>query len=84
MTLASDHLLLKPKLAFAHYLAMTETDAERYRRRADECRKLAERSTNHLDRKSWLHLAEDWIKLAEADEEGRAKPWPPSGLSKPQ
>jgi hypothetical protein len=53
--------------------AMTETDAERYRRQAEQCRKLAERSANEFDEKSWLHLAEDWIKLAEADEESRAK-----------
>jgi hypothetical protein len=52
---------------------MTETDAERYRKRADECRKLAERTANHFDHQSWLHLAEDWIKLAEADEERRVK-----------
>jgi hypothetical protein len=52
---------------------MTETDAERYRRQAEQCRKLAERSANEFDEKSWLHLAEDWIKLAEADEESRAK-----------
>jgi hypothetical protein len=52
---------------------MTETDAERYRRRADECRELAERSANEFDEKSWLRLADDWIKLAEADEESRAK-----------
>jgi len=56
---------------------MTETDAERYRRQAEECCKLAERqSANQFDEKSWLHLAEDWIKLAEADEGRRAKSWP--------
>jgi hypothetical protein len=55
---------------------MTETDAERYRKQAEECRKLAERSANQLDKNSWLHLAEDWTKLAEADEERRAKFWP--------
>jgi len=45
---------------------MTETDAERYRKQAEEGRKLAERSANEFYEKSWLHLAEDWIKLAEA------------------
>jgi hypothetical protein len=66
--------LLKLEFAFVRYLAMTETDAERYRRRAEECRKLAERSANEFDEKSWLRLADDWIKLAEADEEGRSCP----------
>jgi hypothetical protein len=54
---------------------MTETDAERYRRQAEECRKLAERSANQFDKNSWLRLADDWIDLAEADEERRAKSW---------
>jgi hypothetical protein len=56
-------------------VAMTETDAERYRRQAAECRKLAERSANQFDKNSWLRLADDWIDLAEADEERRAKSW---------
>jgi hypothetical protein len=55
---------------------MTETDAERYRRQAEECRKLAERSANQFDKNSWLRLADEWIKLAEADEERRSKSWP--------
>jgi hypothetical protein len=66
--------LLKPEFTSVRYLVtMTETDAERYRRQADECRKLAERTANHFDHQSWLHLAEDWIKLAEADEGRWAK-----------
>jgi hypothetical protein len=55
---------------------MTETDAERYRKQAEECRKLAKRSANQFDKNSWLRLADDWIELAEADEERRAKSWP--------
>ena len=64
-----------PEFTFVRYPAMTETDAERYRKQAEECRKLAERSANQFDHKSWLRLADDWIKLAEADEERRAKSW---------
>ena len=55
---------------------MTDTNAERYRKQAEECRKLAEMSANQVDEKSWLRLADDWIKLAEADEETRAKSLP--------
>ena len=70
-------LLLKPEFTFVRLsVAMTETDAERYRRQAEECQKLAQRSANQFDEKSWLHVAEDWIKLAEADEGRRAKSWP--------
>jgi hypothetical protein len=48
-----------------HYpVAMTETDAERFRQEADECRRLAERSASQLDKEAWLRLAADWIKLA--------------------
>jgi len=32
---------------------MTETDAERYRKQAEEGRKLAERSANEFYEKSW-------------------------------
>ena len=55
---------------------MTDTNAERYRKQAEECRKLAEMSAKQVDEKSWLRLADDWIKLAEADEETRAKSLP--------
>jgi hypothetical protein len=66
-----------PKFTFVHYpVAMTETDAERFRKEAEECCKLAERSVSQLDKESWLRLADDWIKLAEGAEERRAKFWP--------
>jgi hypothetical protein len=66
--------LQRPKLHFgALSVAMTETDTKRYRKQAEECRKLAKKSANQFDKKSWLLLADDWIKLAEADEERRAK-----------
>ena len=42
---------------------MTETDAERFRKEAEECRRLAERSVSQLDKESWLRLASDWIKM---------------------
>jgi hypothetical protein len=53
---------------------MTETDAERFRQEADECRKLAERSASQFDKEAWLRLASDWIKLAESAEQ-RQRRW---------
>ena len=47
---------------------MTENDVERFRYEARECRQLAERATNSIDKQAWLRLAEDWIKLAEEAE----------------
>jgi hypothetical protein len=42
----------------------SETDAERFRKEAQECRELAEKAENALDKEAWLLLAEDWLKLA--------------------
>lgn len=55
---------------------MAGTDAGRFRREAEECRELAERAGNPLDKEAWLRLAADWIKLAANAEENRAKFWP--------
>jgi hypothetical protein len=52
---------------------MPETDAERFRQEADECRKLAERSASQLDKEAWLRLAGDWIKLVENAEQRRQR-----------
>ncbi|WGR73690.1 MULTISPECIES: hypothetical protein [unclassified Bradyrhizobium] len=43
---------------------MTKTDAERFRKEAEECRQMAARAINPADRDGWLKLADDWIKLA--------------------
>jgi hypothetical protein len=50
---------------------MTETDAETFRRQAEECRQMAARATNEHDKEGWLKLAADWLKLAERAERGR-------------
>jgi hypothetical protein len=54
-------------------VAMTKTDADRFRQEADECRKLAEKSVSQLDKEAWLRLAADWIKLAESAQQRRRK-----------
>ena len=43
---------------------MTVEDAERYRRKAEECRANARTTTDDVDRAAWLRLAEDWMELA--------------------
>jgi len=50
---------------------MPETDADRFRQEAEECRRLAERSASQLDKEAWLRLAADWIELAENAEQRR-------------
>lgn len=45
--------------------SMRELDADRFRREADECRQLAEKSVSALDKEAWLRLANEWLKLAE-------------------
>jgi hypothetical protein len=54
---------------------MTETDADRFRKEAEECRKLAERAIAPLDKEAWLRLAADWVKLAATAEERRPSFW---------
>ena len=55
---------------------MSETDAERFRKEAEECRDWAARAINPTDKEAWLHLAADWIRLAE-DAEQRHPRKPP-------
>jgi hypothetical protein len=43
---------------------MTTADAERYRRKAEECRANVKTATDDVDRAAWLRLAEDWMELA--------------------
>ena len=44
---------------------MREADPERYREKAEECRAKADNADNPTDQSARLHLARDWIKLAE-------------------
>jgi hypothetical protein len=42
--------------------------AEVYRKKAEDCRREAERAVSPLDRQRWIQLAGDWMKLAKAGE----------------
>jgi hypothetical protein len=45
---------------------MSEHDAARFRKQAEEARQHAERAISPLDKEAWLRVAAEWIKLAES------------------
>jgi hypothetical protein len=48
---------------------VTKSNAESFLGEAEECVRQAEMAINPLDRRAWLELAEDWMKLARAAKE---------------
>ena len=44
------------------------SEATKYRREAEDCRRNAESALRPIDREAWLRLAADWTKLAEGVE----------------
>jgi hypothetical protein len=40
---------------------------------ASECRQKAEETTSSVDKKAWLKLAEDWVKLARGEKPGTSE-----------
>jgi hypothetical protein len=50
---------------------MSDDDAEKFRKQADECRQQAEKAISPLDKEAWLRVAGEWIKLAMSVEERR-------------
>ena len=55
---------------------MTESDADRFRKEAKECRMLAAAAINPIDKESWLRLAAEWQKLAEEAAQRLRQPSP--------
>ena len=49
------------------------TDADRFLTKADEARKQAENARSPLHKKTWLRLAEEWLKLAVTAQERSEK-----------
>jgi len=39
-------------------------DIDKFRKRAEEAKEHADRSVSPLDKKAWLQVAEEWLKLA--------------------
>jgi hypothetical protein len=54
---------------------MSEDDAARFRKDAEECRQLAAKAINPLDKEERLRTAEEWIKLAMSVEERGDQEW---------
>ena len=50
-------------------MASAMTDADDFRKQAEEARQMAARSLKQEDKAFWLCLAEDWIKLAQQADE---------------
>ena len=49
-------------------------DLVRFCRLAELCRDQAAQARNSIDEEAWLKLADDWLKLARADEKPRESP----------
>jgi hypothetical protein len=45
---------------------MSESEADGFRRQAEECRTQAAKAISPLDKEAWLLVAADWIKLAQS------------------
>jgi hypothetical protein len=50
-----------------------DSDADDFRKQAEDCRAFAARARKPIDKASWLRLAEDWLKLAD-EADGAAAP----------
>jgi hypothetical protein len=48
---------------------MPENNVDRFLNEAEECVRQAEIAVAPLDKRAWLQLAEDWMKLARAAKE---------------
>lgn len=52
------------------------SDADQFRKQAEDARAMAARSLTLGDKAFWLRIAEDWIKLAQiADKNRRPNPY---------
>ena len=43
---------------------MSDDNATRFRKQAEECREQAAKAVSPLDKEAWLRVAEEWLKLA--------------------
>jgi len=58
---------------------MPDIEPDKFRREAEECRRNAEQARNAIDREAWLRLAEDWMKFAQGEDDGKRGSIPQSG-----
>jgi len=47
------------------------SNADRFKRKAESCRRLAAQGSSEAGRNAWLRLAEEWERLAELASQGR-------------
>jgi hypothetical protein len=60
---------------------MAEGDADRFRKEAEECRRLAGMARRQPDKEAWLRLAGDWTELAQGAELFEGKTRRPDGAA---
>jgi hypothetical protein len=65
-------------------MAVTQTRAEEYRRRAQECLDLARKISLEKERAIILAMAQSWLRLAEQQEAQEENPSPPAVEQQPQ
>ena len=47
---------------------MSDDDAARFRKQAEECQEQAAKAVSLLDKEAWLRVAEEWLTLASSVE----------------
>jgi len=52
---------------------MSDEDAARYRKQAEEAGQQAERAISPIDKQAWLKVAGEWTKLAQSIDDRRAR-----------
>jgi hypothetical protein len=57
----------------AQFYEMSNSDADRFRKQAEECRQQAEKAVSPLDKEAWLRVAAEWIKLAQSADDRDGK-----------
>ena len=49
---------------YANITVVSDHEATRFRRQAEDCRQQAAKAVSPLDKEAWLRVAEEWLKLA--------------------
>jgi len=63
-----DECLVRRLTGLRYLNPVGDSDADRFRREAEECRQMAAQALHPVDKDAWLKLAADWLKLAEKAE----------------
>jgi len=52
---------------------MSDTEADRFRKQAEDARQMAAKAISPLDAATWLRIAEEWLRLAQAADKRAGK-----------